>query len=525
MMNFDFLGTVFRKIPKKYKICFLSGTVVGWLTHFYMLTHKLPNWDDINQVDSLGLTTQIGRWMLEPLRYFGGRASNPAVHGALFIAFISLAACFVLAALELESTTSAVLIPAVMVTFPSTVSIMTFMFTAHMYAMGICLFCMSAYLLKKYKWGFIPAGVCIVLGLAIYQPFVSVAISLMLLVLIRMGIEGTKFGKLVKNGCIYAFTLGISTYIYIIIAHIIFPDMGNMEYGGVDTMGQLVLSEIPRNFGRVYKRVLEYFVISPYAYITPSMKLLNITICLLVFVLAVICVIKNKMWKRGLELAFVCLMTFLLPFAMGFVYFMAPEAPFSTIMIYAYSMLTVFLVLLTEIDFKDVVIDKTRSINCGYLAGILSSAICSIAVICICYSGYLIDSQAYFRMSISYERVYAYYNRILSQVESTEGYANGDNVVLLGEFYYKDNPSPVEIPIFNSEGLRELSGVALENGLITSGVRKNFIETYVGFDMGNVSNDTGMMLAETPEYKKMPIYPAKGSIAKINDVWVVKLCE
>ncbi len=522
----DIIKEINNKIDKNIKACFLSGIIIGWITHFYMLTHKLPNWDDISNINDLGQTKTIGRWLIEPLQYFGLKASNPAIHGMLLIVFVSLAACFVVAALDLKSLTSAVLVPAVMITFPSITSILYFMFTAHIYAVSIFLLCVSVYLIRKFRYGFIASGICIILGLAIYQPFVSVAISLMLIGLILDAIRGEKFKNLTKKGFICAGTLALSTVVYIIVSRIIYPQMDEATYGGVGEMGQVSLFEIPKNFGRVYKRVLEYFVIRPFAYITKTMHITNICVCVMILILLISLIMALQLWKKRLELAFLLLMLFFFPFGMGFVYFMAPNAPFSTLMLYAYSLIYVLLIALSEeYLYKCAIASAERRKISTRIMRI--EAITTVALLLLCaYSGYLVDSQAYFRTDIAMQRVTNYYNRIISRVESMEGYQTGDRVAVLGNFYYKTNPSPMEIDIFrNDDIIRELDGVALENGLITMGVRSMFISTYMGFNPERVPLDELVMLEGTDEYKSMPVYPQDGSIARIEDVWVVKLCD
>ncbi len=110
-------------------------------------------------------------------------------------------------------------------------------------------------------------------------------------------------------------------------------------------------------------------------------------------------------------------------------------------------------------------------------------------------------------------------------VERTEGYENGDSIEILGEFYYRDNPSTVEVDILDSESLRELDGVALENGLITTSVRDNFIKMFVGYDMADLRFEDKEAIMETEEYKNMAVYPKEGCVQKIHDIWVVKMCE
>ena len=91
--------------------------------------------------------------------------------------------------------------------------------------------------------------------------------------------------------------------------------------------------------------------------------------------------------------------------------------------------------------------------------------------------------------------------------------------------YYKDNPSSVELDIFDSEDLRSLSGVALENGLITSGVRYRFVKTFLGEELANLSHEEVTEIMETSSYKEMPVFPQEGCVQQIDGVWVVKMCN
>ena len=141
------------------------------------------------------------------------------------------------------------------------------------------------------------------------------------------------------------------------------------------------------------------------------------------------------------------------------------------------------------------------------------------------YTDYLLTNRASLRTNFATERVQQYFNRVIAMVERTEGYENGDSIEILGEFYYRDNPSTVEVDILDSESLRELDGVALENGLITTSVRDNFIKMFVGYDMADLRFEDKEAIMETEEYKNMAVYPKEGCVQKIHDIWVVKMCE
>lgn len=523
-MEFDIFRSWKNKIEKQYIICIITGIICGCITHFYMLTHKLPNWDEINNATGYGSGFFLGRWFLHIIHPIGGSASVPAIHGFLMIFCLAVASCLIIKLMGVKSITGSILIPALMVTFPSVACTMTFMFMAHTSAIAIVMICIAVLLVRKWKFGCIPACVLLICSMGIYQSYMSFAIALILMGMILDILRDKTILQVIKQGFIYVGVLIASVVIYIPICHYYYPAMATEGYGGISEMGKINIVEAPVMIARCYKRFLEYFIWKPYSFVSPMMQRMNITICILAVVLFIYLVVKKKLWKDKLRLVLLIILCGFMPLACAFVYFMAPEAPFSMLMLYAYVLIFVLTVGLLECcmeiwEKRQPKIRRERVFATGI------SAITACAVIISCYSSYLVTNRAYLRMEISYERVTSYFNRILTRVEETEGFTNGEPVAILGEFYYKTNPAPVELDAFNSEDLREMSGVALENGLITSGVRDNFIKTYIGFDMGTTTFDEKDEIMRTDEYEKMPTYPANGCIQKIHDVWVVKLCD
>lgn len=524
-MKFDILSKLNEKIPKHTRICFITGIIVGWLTHFYMFTHKLPNWDDMNSLSSFGSGDYLGRWFLKYIHPLGSIYSIPAVHGFLFILLLSISACLVLEIANIRSTTGAVLTATVMLTFPSVVSTMTFMFMAHTSGIAILLTCIAVYLLRKYKWGCVPCGVLLICALGTYQSYISIAITLMLIgMLLDVISKDKKFPEILKEGIISVIVLGVSVLIYMKLSHIINPNLDNETYGGVGNMGQIAISEMPILIGRCYKRFLEFFLWKPFAFMTKTVQITNIITCIIAVILFVYLVIEKKLYNDILTFVLLLMVCGFMPLAAAFIYFMAPEVDYSMLMLYPYAL--IFVVVIALLDYCMKVWEKKADFSKFKQYAAWMTVIFTVAVISVnCYSDYLLTNKAYLRMDVAKERVESYFNRILARVEATDGYIAGDSVTILGDFYYKDNPSTVEIDAFDSEDLRELSGVALENGLITAGVRDNFIRTFVGFDVAHLDYEEKEEIKNSEQYKEMAVYPQDGCVQKINDVWVVKLCE
>lgn len=517
MLKFDLFAQLYKKIPKHIKLCLASGIIIGLLTHFYMLSHKLTNWDDINSLSSIGSGDYLGRWFLKYIHGLGSRHSIPAVHGFLLILMLALSACIVLDILQLKSVTAAILVPAVMVTFPSVVGIMTFMFMAHTTGIAIFMACLAVWLIRRGKWGVLPGMILLICALGTYQPTITVGITLMLMSMMGDLIREKDFKKVFRTGILYVAVLGIGVLVYMRICHIVNPNLENETYGGVADMGNIPLSMMPRLAGRCYKRFLEYFLWKPFGFVTRTAQRVNIMTCILAVVLFALIVWNRKIYKKAGALFLLVLVCALIPMAAAFIYFMAPEADYSMLMVYGYAFVYVIVLALLEYCMEDWGRDSKK------YSGLLALVVV-VTVSLNCYTDYLLANKAYLRTDIATERVKSYYNRIISLAQNQSGYCAGDQIAILGEFYYKDNPSSVEIDLFDTEELRSLSGLALENGLITTGVRYRFVRTFLGEELANLSEEERWNIMETSEYKEMPVYPQNGCVQRINGLWVVKMC-
>lgn len=296
-MSFDLLAQLNKKIPKHTRACFLAGILSGWLTHFYMLTHKFLNWDDANNMTTYGSGDYLGRWFLKYIHPLGGKYSIPAVHGFWLILCIALSACLILEILQIKSMTCAVLTAVVLETFPSVASTMTFMFMAHTSGMGILMTVFAVYLLHKYRHGWLPCMVLLVCVLGIYQSYISFAITLMLLGMIADIFHGKKFPDVLKKGIVCVVVLGAGVLIYMKLSHIIYPNLDNETYGGVGNMGQIAISEMPTLLGRCYKRFLEYFLWKPFAFVSSTAQAANIITCILAVVLFAYLAVERRLYR------------------------------------------------------------------------------------------------------------------------------------------------------------------------------------------------------------------------------------
>lgn len=519
----DIFKRIWDRIPTTIKVTFTSGMVAGILTHMYILTHKLPMWDDMNSFRSNGMSKILARWMLDYVDWISGYWSVPWINGLITIIFVSIAACFVVAVLKLRTVTSAVLIPIMMVTFPSIASTMGFTFTTDSYAFGIMMACIAAYAMRQGRYGFIWGIVCMCMSLGCYQAYLPLAASILVLsYILDVFDENKEIKTILISGVKTVVSLVTSLVIYIKIANFLYPNMPSNN--GVDQMGKLDIAQIPELVIKAYKSIIKYFVYDPFSFVNKEMYAANVITVVLCIVSVGILLFISQTYKDKLKVVLLVVLGVLFPMVMAAIYIMAPTAAVSMLMLYAYVVVYVTLIALWE----KIVEKENLSLFDKFNMRKVYSVIVVTCIIMSAHSNFIINNEAYFRSSIAYERVKDYFSRMMCRVEAMEGYQYGEELAVIGEFCVltENNTNPLSVGFrIDDQKFADFSGIALENGMMTSGSRDNFLRIYLGINMPYLEEGRVAELQKSEEFAEMPNYPAEGSIKQIDGVWVVKLVQ
>lgn len=507
----DFINHIWNNIPQNNKICFFSSFVIGILVHFFMISNKITNLDDIVCVPGVGVGKDLGRWFQIPVHNLFSPWSSPALNGIMAIFFLSIAACVIVNSLKVESITGAVLIGIIIMTIPSTASNMYFMYLAPTFALSILATTVNVYITMKYKYGWIFGAILQLFSMACYQAYFGLSTSLFVLICLLMLIDGEEVGFVVKKGLISILCLGVSMACYLFSLR--FVDL--IDYKGLNDIGQSSAITIIHAFLRAYHRVLQYFITKPESFMVGAPILFNRLLVIILLLLIITLFIQKKIYSEPLR----CILSFILlaimPLSLGLVYVMAPEISHaSTVMIFSYSVFYFFIIVEME---------RILTINIGKKIVTVFASLITITLLLESYSCARVVNNAYYRSYVAQNRVMHYYNRILSKLESTEGYHYGDQLTILGGFY--PNPVPVATLNMNGQELADLEGAALEDHLFLWTNREDFLKIWFGIDTGTITPEEQAEIMETDEFKNMPIFPADGCVAQINGIWVVKMNE
>ena len=159
------LKKIWQIIPRNIKITFTATFIIGMLVHGYMLANFFLQHDALSNFlaflhgISPGNTIRSGRWLQETAIASRGLISAPWLLGIISLFYLSITSCIVSLCLETKRIYSGIMIGVLLATFPTTETIFSYMYVADNAFLCALLACLSAFLCKKLRFGFIIGGI------------------------------------------------------------------------------------------------------------------------------------------------------------------------------------------------------------------------------------------------------------------------------------------------------------------------------------------------------------------------------
>ena len=178
----DYFGSILLQKWTVYKYVIGSSLLTALCTYLFIFTNKFPNYDDLKFLFGKGYSLTSGRWGLDLLARVLPNYSMPWLHGMLSILLLTLSVCLIVDIFQIKSITLQCLLAALIISFPSEIGTMLYMFTSSSYAVAFLLSVLSVFLFeKKGLYLKILAGIMLILSLSIYQAYIAVAASFLVL--------------------------------------------------------------------------------------------------------------------------------------------------------------------------------------------------------------------------------------------------------------------------------------------------------------------------------------------------------
>lgn len=513
-----------NKVNKNALIAFFSAMVSGVLTHLFIMTNKVFNYNEFSvlfldkEEMTLGRMAE-GRWFVGFIgQLIGDNYSMQMVTGIIGIMLLAVSAGMLVSLLSLKNRLYAVLLGGVLVVFPAVTSFMAFTQLGDAWFLSVFLAVWAVYICERWKWGHFAGLVMVGLSLAIHQAYVSVAIAVMFLVIFKAVYEQEAALKELFRKIIRYLVILIGGFVFyyigVKVSAAVF-DYSLSSYHGINEMTSFTIRGIAKGIVYSYIYFFEYFFTTKYlfSYVWVVVDVLLALTLLYYVVRSSVSGFKGGNKSNGILRI---LLVVLLPLGMnGLPVLLADRVGDGVDRYMMYSLVMLWVLILFVADRMESVKEEQSTLKTLFL-WVITAGICL-------HIGhdYVMDNQAYYRAQAVTEQTTSYLNRIAARMEAVEGW-NTDipvHFVMDGELFGSQ-----DVALKEFEELAELRGTAYEPNYSASGVAR-FMQYYLHFPVNLATRDQIMALEEHAEYRQMNLYPAEDSVKIIDGVLVVKLSE
>lgn len=501
-----------KRVSRRDAAVFAMSFLIAAAAHLYAFTNKFINYDDLCEMFAGVSMLPSGRWLLHPVIKLTGRVSMPMVCGLVGSAFLALTVLTVLRTLRVRSTAACAAAALAMAAHPTVCGTWIYMFTAPAYFMAMFMAVLGVALIRRPGWRwFAPGAALIGMSMGCYQAELALASALAVLALIADICDGIREDrwKPVLLDCLKSLAgLAAGLVIYFIVLKLCLRITGTelLSYSGIDSMTDVDLKEILHRVGTAYRHFFSFRNEPLFLAVHRVFPAFLAAGTALSFLSALYLALRRKLWRSPLTLAVLLVLLAVLPLASDLVYVMAGEASVHWLMLYPTVLVWIFPAFAAE---------RVGLPEKGSVRRLLAAA-CAVLLLAVpAVSGYesaLISNKVYLELDLSRQNANNYITRVLTRVESQEGYTPDSKVAFIGVLSAK-NVIPSD----------PLTGLVVGPNLLNIYSRGVLLSTYHSFVPGWVSQAETDRIAATPEFAAMPVYPADGSIRTIDGVITVKL--
>ncbi len=495
---------------------FLGGGVI----YFAKIATALPNPDAIGIVfkDGCDWEISLGRYMIGVLQKFRAYTVNSAFISLVCMAVLAFICIFVLKIFDIKLLGWKLIVGALIIISPTVGSTLTYYYCSDFYMLSYLLAVLAVwFMVGEGKGRFFAASICLMFSAAIYQAYISLAILMCFIFLMKMLLDPKQDGKKIIKKAARCFVSGIVGVGLYLISNKLVQGLCKIdaEKGrGFSEMGMIHLDSIFEQIGQCYSSFKQYYfedtMINNSYYLRREINIFFFILlgCLILGVLLRFQIV----FARKLIFIIMCL---LYPVICLNICILAPKT-------------SIF-------DTTGVLMVPTM--NYIYVLAVILFQLLDIRKFYakICEVGVLLALVSVFIMLLQLElggQVYMYHNMVttynvarqMEEKASQYGY-RAKKLLVVGSMesgnYTESYPKLAESQQWVSAGhktiWKDFGGA--------QACWHNFIYQYLGRYYGICTREQYDEIIEMSEYLDMSIFPHEGSVILINDTVVIKLSD
>lgn len=507
---------IWEKVTKRavsfgggHKSSLITSFLAAFCAYTFAFTNKLMCADEVENLFSKGATLSSGRWGLEITRLIFPDVSMPWIYGIITICLISIACCYIIDIFSISNKALRALIPAVIITFPSLIGTFAYMFTSASYGLAFFTAVLAVFCLKE-KRG-VSAFFAMVFSLSIYQAYISVAASLLLLIIIQKLLLSTEdIQKIIKTGVEYVLFLGLSLVAYylasMLIANVMGDGFGVYAAGNINTAKDSI---ILRPF-KAYFFYIASILKGSFGLVQGKLGIIFHILLILAAAASILkWMLRNDHKIANKILLIICIV--LIPLAVNSMFLFVNEHAIHTLVLYGFSMNYVIVAVIWES------VSQTSGHSDSKMSTIQEDVIV-LALTAIIVVNIFTANKAYLKLHLDYENTYSFFTGLITEIKMTEGFDEESRIAIIGK-------TDKLVSSFDELESLGLTGITVFELDINNTGREKFIQRYCGFDVPFATEEETNWIRNQEAFSQMDVYPYYGSIAKIDNYIVVKMEE
>ena len=505
---------VFKKwratIAPQWWVCFWAAIAVGLTAHLYKITGWLPNWDSLVFRHDPQNMVVLGRWFLPVVCSFSSLYDLPFLNGVIAILFHALGAVCICRLLNVEKNGTAFLIGGVVATFPTVTSVLMYNYVADGYAVAFFLATLAALLMTQEKPRYLIAAVLITLSVGIYQAYLTVTVTLILIKLIDDTAHRDVPAVTTLKRAVPMLLTGLAGMaVYTVVLKVLLKvlSMEMLEYQGLNTTSMASI-----NIAATLYTIKETFF-GCFFDLSGGINVyvaLNAVILVLTVAYFLKRIIQNKIYKKPLSLALIVLLAVLLIPGAALLAFINPKVDYHNLMRMGYVAFYLLFILLYERGTES---GDTRAAAQSWIVLVVAGILLTNQVV--------IANLSYHKAQMAYEKSYGVLVRIADRIEQTPEADTCDKVLVLGALEDSESYSVNLTP--DITGITDGYILRADDEVVGQSVLCSALNDYCGTSYAFVSGAEKDAIAARDDVVQMGVWPAKDCITVIDGTLVIKL--
>lgn len=519
-------------ISSTVKIAFFSSLLVGLIVHLSGITNHFLNHDSLIGIQGLSNRAQLvqGKWFSGVFyQIFGGNITNTETYFVIAILFLSICAGITVCFLQVKSNISAMLIGALMVTFPSVVATNSYVAASIVFFGALLLACLCVFFADHGRIGLFVSIIFMTLSLGTYQAMISYAVGLFILKMILESLKKTYSTKeCILRGLKYILILVAAIILYyILLKTILFVtgvELGT--YRGISQMESIQIWNIPNLIKDAYAKVFKFFLFDSYGENTTFTAWLyrGIILCGITNYLALIK--KTGLYKDKVRVLLSVTLVLLLPLAVHIIAVLGQNINTHWCMIYAFVLIPIAVIVFADLNEYVSPLANTEDDTNHTKRGLKETGISALIVLTLAlgfiqgWKWFMITGECYTALRYSNSAAYAAGVQLSSKLTDM-GYENSIPLALVGD---RITPFKVLDEVVFSKS--QYTGIMGPEFIWDASHMYAYLKNIIGLRFTPASTLEIEIVSNKYEVIfDMPIYPAEGSIRVIDGIMVVKMSD